>query len=202
MLILSKDKILKKSAFGGFKKEDVLDYIEKLQQEIVELKREAADCAAYKRDVDRIKASEAETEKKVVSLLEQKDALTAENSALVEKNASLTLKLEQLTSILEKSKADAAEAEEKYNILAAEYSRVTDIKSMTDEAKESVSNIASDARNAVDSVYADVSSASNRFRTVTVNFESSLASLKSGTEALLTALSSASENLGSLGKKD
>ena len=199
---MSKDKILKKSAFGGFKKEDVLDYIEKLQQEIVELKREAADCAAYKRDVDRIKASEAETEKKVVSLLEQKDALTAENSALVEKNASLTLKLEQLTSILEKSKADAAEAEEKYNILAAEYSRVTDIKSMTDEAKESVSNIASDARNAVDSVYADVSSASNRFRTVTVNFESSLASLKSGTEALLTALSSASENLGSLGKKD
>ena len=202
MLILSKDKILKKSAFGGFKKEDVLDYIEKLQQEIVELKREAADCAAYKRDVDRIKASEAEAEKKVVSLLEQKDALTAENSALVEKNASLTLKLEQLTSILEKSKADAAEAEEKYNILAAEYSRVTDIKSMTDEAKESVSKIASDARNAVDSVYADVSSASNRFRTVTVNFESSLASLKSGTEALLTALSSASENLGSLGKKD
>ncbi len=199
---MSKDKILKKSAFGGFKKEDVLDYIEKLQQEIVDLKREAADCAAYKRDADRLKASEAETEKRVATLLEQNEALTVENSSLIEKNASLTLKLEQLTSILEKSKADAADAEEKYNLLAAEYSRVTDIKQMTDEAKESVSKIATDARTTVDSVYSDVSSASNRFKTVTVNFESSLASLKSGTEALLSVLYSASENLGNLGKKD
>lgn len=202
MLILGKDSVLKKTAFGGFKKEDVLDYIEKLQQEIVNLKRDASDCAAYKRDAEELKAykTQAEAEKDV--LRSEAETLKAENSALIEKNASLTLKIEQLNSILEKSKADAAEAVEKYEELHAEYSKITDINALVSEARDSVAVISSDARESVDSVYDDVSSAADRFRTVSVNFESSLASLKSGTDALLSTLSVASQKLASVGKED
>lgn len=202
VLILSKDKILKKTAFGGFKKEDVLDYIEKLQQEIVDLRREASDCAAYKREAESLIASKTEAESSVAALQAEIKALKAENSGLIENNAALTLKIEQLTSILEKSKADASEIEEKYESLVAEYSKITDIDALVAEARSSVSQIATCAKSSVDSVYADVSVASDRLRTVTVNYESSLASLKARTEALLSALSSASEKLGAVGSKE
>lgn len=195
---MSKDKILKKSAFGGFKKEDVLDYIEKLQQEIVSLKRDASDCAAYKREVEALKLSAEQKDKATESLKTENEALKAENSSLIEKNASLTLKLEQLNAILEKSKSDAAEYQKKYEELNDEHSKITDVSKLVSDARESVSEIVLSAGKSVDSVRADVYGAADRLKTVCVNFESSLSSLKSGTDALLETLSSASEKLNSV----
>lgn len=199
---MGKDTILKKSAFGGFKKEDVLDYIEKLQQEIVNLKRDASDCAVYKREAEELKAYKTQAEATADALRSEAEALKAENSALIEKNASLTLKIEQLNSILEKNKADAAEAAEKYEELHAEYSKITDVNALVNEVRDSVAAISADAKASVDSVYDDVNSAANRFKTVSVNFESSLVSLKSGTDALLSTLSAASQKLASVGKEE
>ena len=186
------------TAFGGFKKEDVLDYVEKLQQEIVDLKRGASDCATYKREADELRAQKKLAEKEVSSLKEEKEAIKADLSEFIEKNAALTLKVEQLTSILEKSKVDAEEAQEKYEKLYEEYSKITDVSAIFDQAKQDVSKIATDAKDTVDSAYSEVGGAAERIKTVTVNFESSLASIKSGTEALLSALASASEKLGSV----
>lgn len=202
MLILGKDSVLKRSAFGGFKKEDVLDYIEKLQQEIVNLKRDASDCAAYKREAEELRAYKIQAEATADALRNEAEALKVENSALIEKNASLTLKIEQLNSILEKNKADAAEAAEKYEELHAEYSKITDVNALVNEVRDSVAAISADAKASVDSVYDDVNSAANRFKTVSVNFESSLVSLKSGTDALLSTLSDASQRLASVGKEE
>ena len=199
---MSKDKILKKTAFGGFKREDVIDYIEKLQQEIVDLKRDAADCAAYKREADELRRNKKFANDIAEATKSENETLKAELSAQIEKNASLTLKLEQLTSILEKSKTDAAEIQEKYNQLYEEHSKITDIKLIEDQAKEKVSRIAGDAKASVDSVYSDVNGAAERLKTVTVNFESSLASLKSGAEALLSVLASASADLESVGTEE
>lgn len=199
---MGKDTVLKKSAFGGFKKEDVLDYIEKLQQEIVNLKRDASDCAAYKREAEELRAYKTQAEATADALRSEAEALKSENSALIEKNASLTLKIEQLNSILEKNKADAAEAAEKYEELHAEYSKITDVNALVNEVRDSVAAISADAKASVDSVYDDVNSAANRFKTVSVNFESSLVSLKSGTDALLSTLSDASQRLASVGKEE
>ncbi|MBR4858490.1 MAG: hypothetical protein IKU08_04820 [Clostridia bacterium] len=199
---MSKDKILKKSAFGGFKKEDVLDYIEKLQQEIVSLKRDASDCAAYKKEAEALRLSSSEKDKAAQALKAENETLKAENAAHIEKNASLTLKIEQLNAILEKSKEDAAEYKAKYDKLYEEYSEVTDVTKLISEAKASVSKITSDAKSTVDSVHCDVLSAADRLKTVCVNFESSLSSLKSGTDVLLKTLSSASEKLESVDIKE
>lgn len=199
---MSKDKILKKTAFGGFKREDVIDYIEKLQQEIVDLKRDAADCAAYKREADELRRNKKFANDIAEATKSENETLKAELSAQIEKNASLTLKLEQLTSILEKSKTDAAEIQEKYNQLYEEHSKITDIKLIENQVKEKVSRIAGDAKASVDSVYSDVNGAAERLKTVTVNFESSLASLKSGAEALLSVLASASADLESVGTEE
>ncbi len=199
---MSKDKILKKAAFGGFKKEDVIDYIEKLQQEMVDLKREASDCAAYKREADALRVQNAENEKTIASLQAENDGLKAENSSLTEKNAAITLRLEQLTSVAEKNREDAAEAERKYEALNAEFLKITDINAIAEEARASVSKIASDAKSAVSSARADISAAADRFKTVSVNFESSLVSLKSGTDALLDALSTAAEKIDAVDAKD
>lgn len=199
---MSKDKILKKSAFGGFKKEDVLDYIEKLQQEIVSLKRDASDCNAYKREAEALKSSVADKDKAAESLKAENDALKAENASYIEKNASLSLKVEQLNAILEKSKEEAAEYKAKYEEMCDEHSKVTDVSKLVSEAKASVSKITSDAKRSVDFVRNDVSAAADRLKTVCVNFESSLSSLKSGTDGLLETLSSASEKLDSVDIKE
>ena len=199
---MSKDKILKKSAFGGFKKEDVLDYIEKLQQEIVSLKRDASDCNAYKREAEALKSSVSDKDKAAESLKAENDALKAENASYIEKNASLSLKVEQLNAILEKSKEEAAEYKAKYEEMCDEHSKVTDVSKLVSEAKASVSKITSDAKRSVDFVRNDVSAAADRLKTVCVNFESSLSSLKSGTDGLLETLSSASEKLDSVDIKE
>ena len=199
---MSKDKILKKSAFGGFKKEDVLDYIEKLQQEIVSLKRDVSDCNAYKREAEALKSSVADKDKAAESLKAENDALKAENASYIEKNASLSLKVEQLNAILEKSKEEAAEYKAKYEEMCDEHSKVTDVSKLVSEAKESVFKITSDAKRSVDSVRNDVSAAADRLKTVCVNFESSLSSLKSGADGLLETLSSASEKLDSVDIKE
>ncbi len=199
---MSKDKILKKSAFGGFKKEDVLDYIEKLQQEIVSLKRDASDCAAYKREAEALKSASEVKDKTAETLKAENEALKAENASYIEKNASLTLKIEQLNAILEKSKEDVAEYKAKYEELCEEHSKVTDVTKLVSEAKKNVSKITLDAKNSVESVRADVSAAADRLKTVCVNFESSLSSLKSGTDVLLDTLSSASEKLETVDIKE
>lgn len=199
---MSKDNILKKSAFGGFKKEDVLDYIEKLQLEIVSLKRDASDCAAYKKEIEALKSSAKDGEKALSDLKAENEVLKAENSSFIERNASLSLKIEQLNAILEKSKEDVLEYKTKYEDLNKEYSKITDVSNLISEAKKTVSKITLDAKKSVDSVRTDVIDAADRVKTVCVNFESSLSSLKSGTDGLIETLLAASDKLESVDIKE
>lgn len=203
------DKVLKNSFFGGFKKEDVINYIEQLQQEIVSLKREAGDNAACKRELDSVKLSNESYEKEILVLKEENAALKAENANLIEKNASYSLKLEeaQVTAAdyeakLESSKEKIEFIEHKYAELEAEYSKISDIKKLVENAKSSVADITGKAKNKVASAQADIISASDRIKTVCVNFDSSAASLKASTENLLNALSRASEKLDSIGTEE
>ena len=60
---MSKEIIFRSAIFGGFKREDVISYIEKLQTEIVDDKKIIGDKVRALKDAeDRIKQLEAEVE--------------------------------------------------------------------------------------------------------------------------------------------
>ena len=83
-----KNKVLRKSMFGGFKKADVINYIERVQQENVEIRRELNECAAYKRDFAAVSAAKEQAEKELALMREENASLKARNVDLIGENAS------------------------------------------------------------------------------------------------------------------
>ena len=98
---MAEKNILKKSVFGGFKKEDVINYIEQLQQEIVNLRREAGECSSYKRDFELMKKEMESVEKDLAVQREENTSLKEKNSELISINASLNLKSEEMQVAVE-----------------------------------------------------------------------------------------------------
>lgn len=206
---MAKKDILKKSVFGGFKKEDVINYIEQLQQEIVNLKREVSDSTAYKRDFEMMKNSKEQAEKELSAQREENASLKAKNCELIEMNASLNLKAEEMRvavddserrlrefeKIAEKLKNDLAESE-------SNLSRLKEAEKIIVEAKESALAIKFDAKNILVNAQADIGSANDRIKTACVNFDSAAASLKASADGLLSALAQASAKLDSVGTEE
>ncbi len=201
---MSNKNILKKSAFGGFKKEDVINYIEVLQQEIVDLKKERNDCLLYKRDFELLQKSKCELEKNLIEQKTENESLKSKNSELIELNASLNLKVEEMTVNSENYEKKISEYEDITENLKRELADITvkkkkEAEKILSDAKEQAKAIITDAENKVKIAKSDIISASNRIYTVCVNFESASDSLRSGADGLLNALESAEEKLG---KKD
>ena len=206
---MGSDRILKKSVFGGFKKEDVLDYVERLQQEIVDLKRQASDNAGIKREFERTKSLKEALENERKTLKEEISALKEDNANLIEKNAGLSLKLEEaqvncssLCAELEKCKSVLVVAEEKYSELSAKYTEISSINNLKETAREAAESIKNDAKDKLFSARDDISSANDRLKTACVNFDSASVSLKSSVDALIAVLSSASDKLDTIGAEE
>lgn len=206
---MGKKEVLKKSVFGGFKKEDVINYIEQLQQEIVNLKRELSDCSAYKRDLEIMKNSKEQLEKELSAQCEENTSLKAKNSELTEINNSLNLKtgemnislenserkLREFEKIAEKLKSDLAESE-------SNLSKLKEAEKIIVDAKESATAIKTDTKNIVVNAHSDILSANDRIKTACVNFDSAAASLRASADGLLNALSQACEKLDSVGTEE
>ena len=103
------EKIMRTSIFGGFKKEDVLSYIEKLQKQIEQLKE----------DVDLKQKTISELNKKVESLNFQYVELECENDELEEEIDSLKTAAEEKDAELEALGAQNSEMNEKITALSA-----------------------------------------------------------------------------------
>lgn len=114
---MSSEKILKKSTFGGFKKEGVLNYIEELQAEILSLKKELNNSKDNMKEIDELK--------KIIQNNE------AETSALQNENIDLKAENEELKSInksysedLEKARISVKELEAKIGVYENRFSEI------------------------------------------------------------------------------
>ena len=94
------EKVLKKSLFGGFKKDTVLNYIEELQNEIVDLRKELSNNNGYCDEIESLKAANCSYISESAALAAKLDALKAENESLSESNLQLTNELEEAKRII------------------------------------------------------------------------------------------------------
>ena len=108
-----KKKILRKSMFGGFKKTDVINYVERLQQENVNVRRELNECTAYKRDFETLSSEKEKIEKELAVLKEENASLKARNVDLIGANASCNLKVEEMKVELAETEKALKESESK-----------------------------------------------------------------------------------------
>ena len=220
---MGSDQILKKSLLGGFKKEGVLNYIEQLQAEIAKLKRELKNKTACQKDVDDLKAIKESMEKKLADFSAENEELKKENASLIEQNAAYSLKIEEATVSIADYEAKQKEMSEKTAAIEEKFSEIekqcteyniteTKVKEMVADAmnysekiifnaKAAAAEIAGEADEAVKSAKAEIINANERIKTASVNFESSVASLKSIAESLLDALSSISSRMDAFGSE-
>lgn len=187
---MNSDRILKKSVFGGFKREDVLSYIEKLQSENValadELREKSAECAGSVSgdDFSALKSENEELKEKIRSLNERLEALGREKE-------ELEAKLSQPSEQINRSGYDAFSGESS-GVLIQEAMKYSD--TLVSGAKQTASKALETAGGSIDSAAADIRAAGERVRTAQVNLDFSLNAVKKSVDELI-------ENLGSISEK-
>ncbi len=121
---MASNQVLKKSIVGGFKKEDVINYVEQLQAEIYRLRNDAAQMSnelgqydelrnAYveaNRYIDLINGELAAVKAELETVRSERTALAAENELLKVEKQSLETVIENVKK--EKSDADQLHAKE------------------------------------------------------------------------------------------
>lgn len=214
---MSSEKVLKKSAFGGFKKEGVLDYVEQLQAEILSLKKELNNTKASA-DENRILAEknkrfESEIEElknENVSLKTEKEKLISDNDALNDEVNGAKTVIADYENKIAMCESKIAEIESKFTEIEAAYNKAsqTDEKAnamMLDavnysekliaKANEKANLAVSNAESAVKTALNLVSEAADRLKTVRTNYECSSAALENGVENLKGVLNELSKGL-------
>ena len=177
-------KILRKSMFGGFKKADVINYIEKIQQENVNVRRELNDYAAYKRDFESVSAAKEQAEKELAILKAENESLKAKNVELIGENASYNMKIEEMKvevseteKALKESEAKVDELEKRMSDVESVYSKIKNAENIIEDAKITAEAIVNNARSSVDGAKNDILSSTDRIRTACINYDSASASL-------------------------
>ena len=217
---MASNQILKKSVLGGFRKEDVINYVEGLQAEIHRLKK---DIGAKNNELEKLegdKTSAEALEKDFAALKAENDSLRAECDALKaeldeakEKKALLlseadNYKMQMIELDCVKVENDNLRAElEKcrsdYDSKITVYQdKIASIETMVASLEAACVNIneseaarvkAETVNEAVAKALAQVSEANDRIRTACVDYDSSSVMLKASVENLLNVLNSISE---------
>lgn len=218
---MSSEQILKKSLLGGFKKEGVLNYVEQLQTEIIELKKELNNKTACQKDVDDLKSLKEASEKRLAELSEENASLKSENGALIEQNAAYSLKIEEAQISIADYEKKQQELEAKTSLIESKFTEIekkyaeyniteNKVKEMVSDAmnysekiifnaKAAAAEITGEADDMINSAKVEITNANERIKTACVNFESSVSSLKTSAESLLEALSSISARMDAFG---
>lgn len=191
---MGSEQIFKKSVLGGFKKEGVLNYVEQLQTEIIELKKEINNKPDFSDEIKVLKDFNESVVAETTALTAKIDALKAENEALTESNLSLNNELEEAKKLIN-------EYEEKQKIFAAKISEIDSkflrLTSGLICQDSSASDIKNKANDAVENAKNEIGDINERLKTTCNNFMSSSTALESCVENLLDILSSISEDLNS-----
>lgn len=118
---MASDKILKKTLFGGFDKEKVLIYVEKLQAEILELKKELSTKTAESENAASLLEENNQLKKELEEKKEENNMLSQENDALLKANAEYELRMEEFKAnekeyldMIEACNAQFAEVEKQF----------------------------------------------------------------------------------------
>lgn len=202
------DRILKKTVFGGFRRAEVLDYVEKLQSENVsladELRQKSADVSRFEElkseyerqsaEISQIRAQLDVTSENYNSLQTESDSLKSEIEMLRKENESLrntvSAKESELTSI---SNEYAVFRNDKSNSLIQDAMRYSD--SLVETAKESAGKTLVRAGDSINAASLDIKTAGERVRTAQVNLDYSLNSVKSSVDKLVEELENAVSGL-------
>ena len=174
---MDSERILKKSMFGGFKREDVIDYIEKLQAENSTLAQEVRDLSSRNADINELK-------NEIVSLKEQNEKYRLEFEELSTKAAELEKNNSEL--IAKKSPffvpADAAGTSPLIQD-AMKYSD-TIVKSATETAQTVIDKAATSINASGDEITTEI----QRIKTAQSNLEYSLNAVSESMEKLIECL--------------
>lgn len=187
---MGSDLIFKKSVLGGFKKEGVLNYVEQLQSEIIELKKEISNKPDLSRDVEILKAASEEAVAETAVLAAKNDALKAENEALSEKNALLIQELEEAGKLISDYEAKQKIFEDKISAIESKFVQLTNgyVVTKSDESVEAVKKV--------------VVEADEKIKNACEDLEISSSALKSSVDNLLAVLSGISEQFDLCADKD
>lgn len=194
---MSSEQILKKSVLGGFKKEGVLNYVEQLQNEIINLKKEVSNSSKCQDELDELKDKKDSADRELCALKAENEALKAENARLLEQNAAYALKIEEANVSIADYKSKQQLFVEKISSIEAKFDQIESNYIKYGEVKAFAASACTKANDAVKAAKNEISGANERIKTACVNFESSVASLKASSENLISVLDSVSESLAS-----
>ncbi len=183
---MGSDQIFKKSVLGGFKKEAVLNYIEQLQFEIIELKREISNKPDLSNEVESLKAINENAASEAAALTAKNDALKAENEALSDKNDELIQELENARKTICEYEEKQKIFEEKIGIIEEKFA----LLSRGYKSKES-SGIDSEA---VNNAKKEISAVNDEITAACIDFAKISSVLKSSAQSLIEILSVISED--------
>ena len=121
---MSSEKILKKSTFGGFKKEGVLNYIEELQAEILSLKKELNNSKDNLKEIDELKKIIQNNEAETSALQNENIDLKAENEELKSINKSYSEDLVKARISIKELEAKIGVYENKFSEIEKKFSEI------------------------------------------------------------------------------
>ena len=116
---MATNQVLKKSVLGGFRKEDVINYVEQLQAEICRLKNDTVKMNSELGQYDELREAYVETNKYVDLVNEElaavkadNEAVKAERTALAAENELLKVEKQSLETVIENLKKEKSDAED------------------------------------------------------------------------------------------
>lgn len=186
---MKKNTFFKRSLFGGFKREDVINYIDNLKSELESVKKE-----------------NEELREKNSSLTSANEALTGETDKFRSENVSLSMSLGENTITLNKVKAELSQAKDEAERLNTENSllkaenekykskidRACEIEShvggMIADAKIYKEKLISDAKNEISAMSASYCSAAKEITEKIDSFTDELNDLSAGVSASLSSI--------------
>lgn len=199
---MSNEAILKKSLFGGFRKSDVINYVEQIQAENISLKKELEEKAQLLEKYEEANDNYDSLKTEYDELLAKADSLAEENSTLAAQNEEYSSRLEQCEGEARRANDALLEAETRFNSLTDEYKRLSDDRanavikdamkyadSIVAAAKEDAAQILVKAGATITSVSSEISESAARVKTAQSNLAFSLDSVQSGVDSLLGSLS-------------
>lgn len=186
---MKKNTFFKRSLFGGFKREDVINYIDNLKSELESAKKDA----------------EALREENT-SLKNSNEALAAETDKFRSENVSISMSLGENTLALNEAKAKLEEAEEKIKFLESENAsiksenetyiskieRASEIEShvggMIADAKIYREKLVADAKNEISNISASYRTAAKAITEKIDSFADELNDLSADVSASLSSI--------------
>ncbi|MBQ3005213.1 MAG: hypothetical protein IJD88_04720 [Clostridia bacterium] len=187
---MGSEQMFKKSMLGGFKKEGVLNYIEQLQTEIIELKKEISNKPDFSDELEFLKAKNEDAISEAASMSAKYDALKAENEALSERNSELLQELDDAKKMISDYENKQCVFEQKIAVIENKFAQLAGGFSVNSE-----SSYGSKFGDAVENAKTDIYDANERIKTACNNLECSSSALKSSVDSLLNILADISENL-------